>query len=70
MRSLATADEDLSAVIAWGPHRTDDARRSLLLCAAFAAEAATLLAVEAEVKHPNHEALTRYLRALEARLGL
>jgi hypothetical protein len=69
MRSLTTVDEDLSAVIAWGPHRTDDTRRSLLLCAGFAAEAAATLAVEAGVDHPNSKALVRYLQALEARLG-
>jgi len=69
LRSLTTVDEDLRAVIAWGPHRTEDTRRSLLLCAAFAAEAATLLAVEADVEHPNREALARYLRTLEARLA-
>lgn len=49
---------------------TDDTRRSLLLCAAFAAEATTLLAVEAGVDHPNRDALTRCLWLLETGLEL
>ncbi len=70
LRSLTTVDEDLRATIAWGPHRTTDTRSSLLLCAVFAAEAATLLAVEARVEHTNRDALVRYLRAIEARLDV
>jgi hypothetical protein len=70
MRSLTTVDEDLRATIAWGPRRSTDTRRSLLLCAVFAAEAATLLAVEAGIEHPNRDALVRYLREIEAKLPL
>jgi hypothetical protein len=69
-RSLTTVDEDLHGVVTWGPHRTDDTRRSLLLCAVFAAEVATLLAVEAGVDHASRDALARYLWSLEAGLGL
>jgi hypothetical protein len=68
MRSLATVDEDLRAEITWGPRRTVDTHLSLLLCATFAAEAATLLALEAEVEHPHREALSRYLEQTESAL--
>jgi hypothetical protein len=58
----------MRAEVTWGPHRTDDTRRSLLLCAGFAAEAATLIAIEAGVEHPNRDRLVRFLQATEAKL--
>ncbi len=67
-RSLASVAEDLTALIKWGPHRTADTQRSLLLCAVFAAEAATLLAAEARVDHPNRGALAQYLKKVAADL--
>jgi hypothetical protein len=70
MRSLTTVDEDLSALIKWGPYRTTDTQRSLLLCAVFGAEAATSLATEAKVEHPNREALSHYLRNTAADLAI
>lgn len=70
MRSLTTVDEDLSALITWGPRRTVATQRSLLLCAVFAAEAATLLASEANVDHPNRGALAQYLRQVAAKLSI
>jgi len=68
LRSLTRVDEDRRADVRWGPHRTDDTSRSLLLCANFAAEAATLLAAEAGVDHSHRDALIRYLRATEEKL--
>ena len=54
----ATVDDDLRASITWGPDHTDDMRLLLLVCGSFAAEAATRLAVEAGVGHPNRDART------------
>ena len=65
----ATVDDDLRALITWGPEHTEDTRLFLLVCGSFAAEAATRLAVEADVEHPNHDALSTYLQAVERELA-
>jgi hypothetical protein len=70
MRSLAEVDEDtLSGVVRWGPQHTNAARQSLVLLATFAAEAATGLAVEADVPYPERDALARQLSLVQAALG-
>jgi len=61
----ATVDDQRRALITWGPEHTDDTRLFLLVCASLAAEAATRLAVEADVEHPNRDALSTYLQAVE-----
>jgi len=61
----ATVDDDLRASITWGPEHTEDTRLFLLVCGSFAAEAATRLAVEADVEHPNRDALSTYLQVVE-----
>jgi hypothetical protein len=65
----ATVDDDLRASITWGPDHTEDTRLFLLVCGSFAAEAATRLAVEADVEHPNRDALSTYLQAVERELA-
>jgi hypothetical protein len=60
----AMVDDDLRASITWGPDHTEDTRLFLLVCGSFAAEAATRLAVEADVEHPNRDALSTYLHAV------
>lgn len=58
LRSLTTVEEDgVSAGVTWGPTRTFATRASLAMLATFAAETATLLAVEARVEHPDRDAL-------------
>lgn len=70
MRSLAEVDEDtLSGLVRWGPQHTNAARQSLVLLATFAAEAATGLAVEADVPYPERDALARQLSLVQAALG-
>jgi hypothetical protein len=69
MRTLTTVDDDLRAKIAWGPQRTDDARLTLLICATFTAEAATEIAVEARVDHPNRVELMSYLQRVSGALA-
>ncbi len=61
----ATVDDDRQASITWGPEHTEDTRLFLLICGSFAADAATRLAVEADVEHPNSDALSTYLQAVE-----
>jgi hypothetical protein len=65
----ATVDDDLRASITWGPEHTDDTRLFTLTCASFAAEAATRLAVEAGVEHPNRDALSAYMQAVEREIA-
>lgn len=65
----ATEDDDLRASITWGPDHTEDTRLFLLVCGSLAAEAATRLAVEADVEHPNRDALSTYLQAVERELA-
>lgn len=65
----ATVDDDLRASITWGPAHTEDTRLFLLVCGSLAAEAATRLAVEANVEHPNRDALNTYLQAVERELA-
>ena len=65
----ATVDDDLRASVMWGPEHTKDMRLFLLVCGSFAAEAATRLAVEADVEHPNREALSTYLQTVERELA-
>jgi len=64
----ATVDDNLRALITWGPEHTEGTRLFLLVCGSFAAEAATRLAVEADVVHPNRDALSAYLHAVETEL--
>jgi len=64
VRSLMTVDGELQGAVTWGPQRTEDTARSLLFCATVVAEAATRVAVEAGVEHPNREALNRRLESL------
>jgi hypothetical protein len=65
----ATVDDDLRASITWGPEHTEDTQLFLLVCGSLAAEAATRLAVEADVEHPNRDALSTYLHAVERELA-
>jgi hypothetical protein len=67
-RTLTTVDDDLRAEIAWGPQRTDDTRLTLLTCATFTAEAATEIAGEARVDHPNRGELMSYLQRVSGAL--
>jgi hypothetical protein len=69
MRTLTEVDDDLRAEITWGPQRTDDTRLTLLTCATFTAEAATEIAVEARVEHPNRDELMSYLQRVSGALA-
>jgi hypothetical protein len=69
MRSLTTVDEDLAAEVTWGPRHTIASRQSLVLFASFASEAATALAVEAQVLHPDRDVLAERIEAAHATLA-
>lgn len=69
MRSLTTVDDDLAAEITWGPRHTIASRQSLVLFASFASETATALAVEAQVRHPDRDAVAARIAAAHATLA-
>lgn|GEM_PF-5947970 len=56
---LAAGDDSGAAEVTWGPRHTIAARQSLVLFASLAAETATFLAIEADVEHPDRDALAR-----------
>ena len=59
-RSLVTVnEEDVSGELRWGPALTIAARQSLVMYATLAAETATFLAGDAQVEHPDRDALAR-----------
>jgi hypothetical protein len=69
MRSLVSDGDDPAGEVKWGPHHTITARRSLLMFASFASEAATYLAFDAGVERPNRKAVDCRIEAARQALA-